>query len=53
MLQVTCLRNGINKVGISDLIIAQNAMQNGLRAFAVDKHFRLLHQVMPLDLYEP
>ena len=53
MLQVTCLRNGIDKVGISDLIIAQNAMQNGLRTFAVDKHFRLLRQVMPLDLYEP
>jgi len=52
-LQVTCLRNGINKVGIPDLIIAQNAMQNGLRVFAVDKHFQLLHDVIPLDLYEP
>ncbi|MCK5804800.1 MAG: PIN domain-containing protein [Lentisphaeria bacterium] len=53
MLQVTCLRNGINKVGIPDLIIAQNAIRNGLRVFSVDKHFRLLHQVIPIDLYEP
>ncbi|OGV75078.1 MAG: hypothetical protein A3K19_00770 [Lentisphaerae bacterium RIFOXYB12_FULL_65_16] len=53
MLQVTCLKNGINKIGISDLVIAQNAMQSGLRVFAVDKHFLLLHRVIPLDLYEP
>ena len=52
MLQVTCLKNGINKVGIPDLLIAQNAIQHGLRVFTRDKHFLLLHQVIPLDLYE-
>ena len=52
-LQVTCLKNGINRIGIPDLIIAQNAIQNALRVFAVDKHFRLMHDVIPLDLYEP
>lgn len=51
--QVTCLKHGINKVGIPNLIIAQNAIQHGLRVFSVDKHFRLLHRVIPLDLYEP
>ena len=52
-LQVACLKNGIHKVGIPDLIIAQNAIRNGLRLFSVDKHFRLLSQVIPLHLYEP
>jgi predicted nucleic acid-binding protein len=52
-LQVTCLRNGINKVGIPDLVIAQNAIRNGLRVFSVDKHFLLLHEAIRLDLYEP
>lgn len=50
-LQVTCLRNGINKVGIPDLIIAQNAMQNGLRLFSLDRHFRLLRAHLPLRLH--
>ena len=31
-MQVLCLRNGINKVGIPDLIIAQHAIQNDLAA---------------------
>jgi len=52
MLQVTCLKNGINKVGIPDLIIVQSAISNGLRLFSVDKHFQLLHQVIPIDLFE-
>jgi predicted nucleic acid-binding protein len=50
-MQVTCLQNGINKVGIPDLIIAQNAIDNGLRLLSGDKHFLLLSQVMPLELY--
>jgi len=53
MLQVACLENGINKLGIPDLIIAQNAIGHGLRLFSMDKHFRLLRGVIPLDLYEP
>jgi len=49
-LQVTCLRNGINKVGIPDLVIAQFAMQNNLSLFSLDKHFRLLGKYVPLHL---
>ena len=41
-MQVTCLRNGINRVGIPDLLIAQNAIQNDLVLFSLDKHFALL-----------
>lgn len=49
-LQVTCLRNGINKVGIPDLMIAQFTMQNNLSLFSLDKHFRLLGKYVPLNL---
>ena len=49
-MQVTCLRNGINKAGIPDLIVAQQAMQCGLSLFTLDKHFRLMSRHMPLTL---
>ena len=49
-MQVTCLRNGINKVGIPDLMVAQNAMQHNLSLFSLDKHFRLLGKHVPLVL---
>ena len=49
-LQVTCIRNGINKVGIPDLIIAQHAMQNNLSLFSLDKHFPLLSRHVSLIL---
>ena len=49
-LQVTCLRNGINKVGIPDLIVAQHAMQHNLSLFSLDKHFRLLSKHVALKL---
>ncbi|MDD2236378.1 MAG: PIN domain-containing protein [Kiritimatiellae bacterium] len=50
-MQIVCLRNGINKVGIPDLIIAQYAIQNNLPLFTHDKHFSLLAQQVPLTLY--
>jgi len=50
-MQVTCLRNGINRVGIPDLIIAQHAIQNNLSLFSLDKHFALLGRHMPLNVY--
>ncbi|MBU0677902.1 MAG: PIN domain-containing protein [Verrucomicrobia bacterium] len=49
-MQITCLRNGINKVGIPDLIISQHAIQNGLELFTYDKHFRSLAKHVPLSL---
>ena len=51
-LQVACLKKNINKVSIADLIIAQNAIHNGLRLFSADKHFQLLSQVCALALFE-
>lgn len=40
--QYTCLKKGINKVGISDLIILDNVIQNNLKIYSFDKHFELI-----------
>ena len=50
-LQETCLRNGINKVGIPDLIIAQQAIQLGIPVFSLDAHFKLMAKCTPLKLW--
>jgi predicted nucleic acid-binding protein len=39
--QYKCLKNGISGVGIPDLIIAQNAIQNDCEIFSQDNHFSL------------
>ena len=49
-LQITCLRHGINGVGIPDLLIAQHAMQHGMQLMARDGHFRQLVNYVPLQL---
>jgi len=46
------LEGGANGVGIPDLIIAQNAKQNGSKIYTLDKHIRLLRQVLEIDLYK-
>ena len=50
-LQVKCLKVGANGIGIPDLIIAQNAKANNCNIYSLDKHFRLLKQVMKVNLY--
>jgi len=49
--QVNCIRHGINKVGIPDLIIAQNARIYGVALFTHDKHFRLIAKQVGLELF--
>ena len=49
--QVKCLKSGANGVGIPALIIAQNAKQNNCKVYSLDKHFRLLNQVLKVKLY--
>jgi predicted nucleic acid-binding protein len=51
-MQTANLKNGINKVGIADLIIAQNAIENDLELFTLDKHFLLMNEVHGIRLYE-
>ncbi len=50
--QVQCLKNGINGIGIPDLIIAQNLKEYSCKIYSLDKHFRLLNQVMDVQMYE-
>jgi predicted nucleic acid-binding protein len=49
--QIINLKNGINKIGIPDLIILQNSIQNQCTLFTLDKHFKLMSKVHKLDLY--
>lgn len=49
-MQVTCLRHGINSVGIPDLIVAQHAIQHDFALFSLDSHFRLLSNHVPLNI---
>ncbi len=51
--QYKCLKNGINGVGIPDLIIAQNAKQNGLNIYSLDNHFNMIKNVIGFELYGP
>jgi predicted nucleic acid-binding protein len=50
-IQIICLKQGINKVGIPDLIIAQHAIQNHMKLYTLDKHFALLAKHIPLATY--
>ncbi|MBU2511357.1 PIN domain-containing protein [bacterium] len=50
--QFTCLKNGINGIGIPDLIIAQNAILNESSIYSLDKHFRLLSDTLQFELYQ-
>ena len=52
IMQTINLKNGINKVGISDLIIAQNAIENNIELYAIDKHFALMSEVHELKLFQ-
>lgn len=50
-MQTMNLNNGINKVGIADLIITQNAIENDIALFASDKHFQLMSELHGLKLF--
>jgi predicted nucleic acid-binding protein len=39
--QFKCLKNGLNGIGIHDLIVAQNAKQNHCEIYSLDNHFKL------------
>lgn len=49
--QTMCLTSGFNGIGISDLLIAQNARQNDIAIYSMDKHFRLIKQVADIKLF--
>lgn len=48
--QIINLKNGINKVGIPDLIILQNVLTNGLALYSLDRHFTLMNKIHKFEL---
>jgi predicted nucleic acid-binding protein len=51
-IQVLNLRHGNNNIGISDIIIAQNCIQNETKLITNDKHFRIMAKYIPLKIYK-
>ncbi len=51
--QVSCLKSGSSGVGIPDLLIAQNSVQNNVAVYSIDKHFKFMHDAnLGIKLYE-
>ncbi|MGM0744770.1 MAG: PIN domain-containing protein [Bacteroidota bacterium] len=48
--QIMNLKNGINKVGIPDLIILQQIIDEKITLFSFDKHFKLMQSQLNFDL---
>lgn len=51
-MQIKNIENGINKVGIADLIILQNVIENDLILYSIDKHFLMMKKIFDFNLYE-
>ncbi|GHV74114.1 hypothetical protein AGMMS49940_14160 [Spirochaetia bacterium] len=47
-IQVMNYKHGYNDIEITDLVIAQNCLQNNLTLVARDKHFNEMAQYLPL-----
>ena len=41
--QVYCLKSGSSGIGIPDLLIAQNSIQNNVSVYSIDKHFKFMY----------
>ncbi len=50
--QTLCLQNGINGVGIPDLIIAQNALQNDCEIYTLDSHFKMIAPIINIRVFK-
>jgi len=48
--QCRCLKNGLNGIGIPDLIVAQNAKQNRCEIYSFDHHFQQMKDILELHL---
>lgn len=50
-LQYKCLKNGLNGVGIPDLIIVQNAIQHNCKIYSLDKHFTKMSEFLDFETF--
>jgi predicted nucleic acid-binding protein len=48
--QFKCLKSGLNGISIPDLIVAQNAKQNHCEIYSLDGHFKLMKDILRLQL---
>jgi len=46
------LKKGINGIGIPDLLIVQNAIQNYCEIYSLDSHFKLMKNAIEFKLTE-
>ncbi|PID40965.1 MAG: PIN domain nuclease [Proteobacteria bacterium] len=49
--QYQCLKNGLNGIGIPDLLIAQNAKQNNFQIYSLGNHFGLMKDILDLKIH--
>lgn len=52
LMQTLCLKKGINGIGIPDLIIAQNCIDNNCKVFTSDNHFSQLQKISKIEIFE-
>ena len=50
--QSKCLKNGLNGIGIPDLIVAQNAKQNQCEIYSLDNHFSLIKDIRDCSILD-
>jgi len=50
--QYSCLKKGLNGIGIPDLIIVQNAKQNHCSIYSLDNHFNLIENILNVRLID-
>ena len=51
-LQINCLKNGVNGIGMPDLIIAQQAIEKSYQVYSLDKHFRHISPFSGLKIFQ-
>ena len=50
-IQFVNLQNGNNKVPLTDIMVAQNCIQNDLEILTTDKHFMKMSEYLPLQIF--
>jgi predicted nucleic acid-binding protein len=51
-IQILNMKHGFNNIGITDIIITQNCIQNESMIITNDKHFKSMTKYIPLKIYE-
>lgn len=49
--QFKCLKNGLNGVGIPDLMIVQNAEQHHSEIYSLDNHFVVMKEILNIQIH--